>query len=69
MRNLDPSGRILTFHTEGPSAMGDGTLARYQDIIEFVNDDHRTLRSKTPCEDGAWHEFMIAHSPAPDVAA
>lgn len=59
--NLDPSGRILTLHTEGPSATGDGTLARYQDIIEFVNDDHRTLRSKTPGEDGAWHEFMVAH--------
>ena len=58
---LDASGNVLTLDTEGPSATGDGTIARYQDIIEFVNGDHRTLRSKTPGEDGVWQEFMVAH--------
>lgn len=58
---LDASGKVLTLDTEGPSPTGDGSTMRYQDIIEFVSDDHRTLRSQTPGEDGAWHEFMVAH--------
>lgn len=58
---LDGSGKILTLDTEGPSFTGDGGMSRYQDIIEFVSDDHRTLKSRMPGEDGKWIQFMTAH--------
>ena len=57
---LDASGRILTLDTEGPAFSGNG-LAKYQDIIEFLNDDHRTLSSQVLGEDGQWVRFMTAH--------
>jgi hypothetical protein len=58
---LDETGRVLTLDTEGPSFTGDGKMVRYQDIIEFVSDDHRTLKSRGHGEDGNWHEFMTAN--------
>ena len=58
---LDQSGRMLTLETEGPSMTGDGTRGKYRDVIEFVSDDHRLLRSLTLGEDGKWNEFMTAH--------
>lgn len=59
---LDASKRILTLNTVGPSMAGeDGGLVPYQDLIEFVNEDHRTLRSQTKNEKGEWKEFMVAH--------
>ena len=44
--SLDPKKNVLTLDTEGPSFQGDGTTAKYQDIIEFIDDDHRTLSSQ-----------------------
>lgn len=58
---LDEAGKVLTLDSEGPSFTGDGSMSRYQDIIEFVSDDHRILRSRMPAEDGNWIEFMTAH--------
>ena len=55
---LDPTGRVLTLNSEGPSMKGDGTKARYQDVIEFKSDDHRTLTGRTLADAGAWQEFM-----------
>jgi hypothetical protein len=54
-------GNVLTLNSEGPSFAADGAMAKYQDIIEVVNDDHWILRSRTPGEDGEWVEFMTAH--------
>ena len=36
-------------------------LVPYQDIIEFVTDDHRTLKSRLRDKDGNWNHFMEAH--------
>jgi hypothetical protein len=58
---LDAGGQVLTLDTEGPSFPDQGKLAKYQDVIEFVTDDHRTLSSQTPGPDGQWHRFMTAH--------
>jgi hypothetical protein len=58
---LDESGKILTLDSEGPSFAGDGTLAKYQDVIEFVDDDHRVLSSRVLQPDGEWRPFMTAH--------
>jgi Protein of unknown function (DUF1579) len=58
---LDVAGKVLTLDNEGPSMAGDGTLAKYQDVVEVVSDDHRVLRSRVLGEDGEWREFMTAH--------
>ena len=58
---MDASGRILTLSAEGPSMAGDGTMAKYQDIIEIKSKDHRTLSSRVLGPDGTWNHFMTAH--------
>jgi hypothetical protein len=58
---LDADGKALTLDSEGPSFAGDGKMAKYQDIIEFLTDDHRTLSSRVLGDDGQWHPFMKAH--------
>ena len=58
---LDESGRTLTLNAEGPDFSSPGKTARYQDIIEFVSDERRVLRSQTPGPDGKWQQFMEAH--------
>jgi Protein of unknown function (DUF1579) len=59
--SLDPSGKVLTLDSEGPSFAGDGTMAKYQDIIEFITNDHRTLTARVQSADGSWQQFMTAH--------
>lgn len=61
---LDASGKVLTLDTVGPTFAPDapaGTMARYQDIIEMVSNDHRVLRSRMVHEDGSLTQFMEAH--------
>ena len=58
---LDTNKRVLTLNAEGPSFSGDGTMAKYQDIIEIVGRDHRVLRSQVQGADGKWTQFMEAH--------
>jgi len=36
-------------------------MAKYQDIIEFVDDDHRILSSQVLGTDGQRQPFMKAH--------
>jgi len=59
--SLDADSRILTLDSEGPSMNGDGTTALYQDLIEFISHDHRTLTSRQRTPDGQWQTFMVAH--------
>ena len=58
---LDEAGNVLTLDAEGPSFTAEGKTARYQDIIAFKSDNHRTLTSRTLGEDGKWTEFMTAN--------
>jgi len=58
---LDEAEKILTLDSDGPSFSGDGTIAKYQDIVEFITDDHRTLSSQCLATDGKWVLFMTAH--------
>jgi hypothetical protein len=55
---LDPQGRVLTLNSTGPSMAGDGTTTQYQDIIELVSPDHRTLTARVLETVGTWKEFM-----------
>ena len=57
---LDPSGSVLTLDAQGPSFAGDGSMAKYQDVIAFESDDHRVLTSRV-LGDGKWTAFMTAH--------
>ncbi|HEX9943524.1 MAG TPA: DUF1579 domain-containing protein [Thermoanaerobaculia bacterium] len=59
--SLDASERVLTLESEGPSMSGDGSLAKYRDVIEFKSDDHRVLTSHVQGEDGNWQQFVTAH--------
>jgi hypothetical protein len=59
--SLDAAGKVLTLDAEGPDFSGGPNLVKYQDIIEFVNDDHRTLKSQLLGPDGKWNQFMTAH--------
>ncbi len=58
---LDAAGKVLTLDTEGPDFSGGTKMVKYQDMIEFISDDHRTLSSRLRGEDGNWHQFMTAH--------
>jgi hypothetical protein len=58
---LDATGNVLTLDSEGPSIAGDGTMAKWQDSIEFLGEDHRTLSSQYLGPDGKWVPFMKAH--------
>ena len=55
---LDASEKVLTLDTEGPSMTGDGKTAKYQDVIEIVSDDQRTLTSRVQGDDGQWTQIM-----------
>jgi hypothetical protein len=58
--SLDAAEKVLTLDTEGPD-FTQQKLAKYQDIIEFVDDDHRILTSRVQGDDGEWTHFMTAH--------
>jgi hypothetical protein len=59
--SLDAAGKVLTLNAEGPDFSGGPNMVKYQDIIEFVSDDHRTLKSQLLGLDGKWNHFMTAH--------
>ncbi len=56
--SLDESGMVLTLDTEGPD-FHNGGMAKYQDIITIVSDDHRTLTSRSLQADGTWQQFVV----------
>jgi Protein of unknown function (DUF1579) len=58
--SLDADAKILTLDTEGPN-FSQTAIAKYQDIIEFVSDDHRVMKSLILEENGNWNHFMTAH--------
>ncbi|HYE80422.1 MAG TPA: DUF1579 domain-containing protein [bacterium] len=53
-------GNTLTLHCEGPDFDGSGRIARYKDVFELVDLDHRVLHAWTENKDGQWTEFMTA---------
>lgn len=57
---LDAAGRVLTLDTLGPRMDDPTKTCRYQDVIEIVGDDERTLRSQLMGDDGKWVRFMTA---------
>jgi hypothetical protein len=58
--SMDAAEKILTLDAEGPN-FGQSAIAKYQDIIEFVSDDRRVMRSQILEDNGKWNHFMTAH--------
>lgn len=58
--SLDATQKVLTLDTEGPN-FTQTAIAKYQDIIEFVSDDYRVMKSQILMEDGTWNHFMTVH--------
>ena len=54
------NGSVLTLDTEGPAMSGSGGMAKYQDIVEMLDDNTRTLRSVVQGPDGQWQQVMNA---------
>jgi hypothetical protein len=57
---LDAAEKVLTLNTEGPDFGKPGTYAKYKDVIEIIDDDHRTLTSWMHTDDGNWNQIMRA---------
>ena len=47
-----------TLDSEGPRFADDGTMAKYQDIIEIIDKDQYLLLSQFQNPDGSWTPFM-----------
>lgn len=56
----DAGGKRLVLDTTGPRFDQSG-LAKYQDIVEIVDQDHWILSSQILGDDGQWTPFMTGH--------
>lgn len=57
---LSPDGKKMTLNCVGPNMEKDGETANYRDVIEIIDDNHRTLTSFGEDENGNWIQFMKA---------
>lgn len=58
---LSADGRVMTLSCVGPHMEKDGETANYRDVIEIIDENHRTLTSYGQGENGEWTQFMKAH--------
>ncbi|GAB4368114.1 MAG: DUF1579 domain-containing protein [Elainellaceae cyanobacterium] len=58
---LNASETVLTLNNEGPSMSDPEKMAKYKDVIEFKNDNHRIMTSHLLGDDGQWHQFMTVN--------
>jgi hypothetical protein len=58
---LSADSKTMTLNCEGPDMVKDGETALYRDVIELIDENHRTLTSHGQDENGEWQEFMKAH--------
>lgn len=58
---LDESGKILTLEAEGYSYLNPTELAKFKDVIELKDKDHKVLRSSMQMPDGKWVNFMTGN--------
>ncbi|MCC6494612.1 MAG: DUF1579 domain-containing protein [Pirellulales bacterium] len=56
--DVDESGKKLILNSEGPCPMKGGQMAKMRDVVEFHDDDTRTLTSYAQDDDGKWQSFM-----------
>jgi hypothetical protein len=54
------AGGVLPLETVGPSFDDPSKTSRYQDVIEVIGPNERTLTSRLALSDGSWRQFMKA---------
>jgi hypothetical protein len=57
---LDPDRGVLRLETEGPVMGNPDVIARYREVIEFLDGGRRVTRSAILGPDGAWFEYGTA---------
>jgi hypothetical protein len=57
---MDAAGTTLTLNSEGPGMTSAGKMTKFRDVIEFKNNDLRTLTSHMLADDGTWQTVMTA---------
>ena len=57
---LDVTRKVLTLASTGPSMTGDGSMARYHDVITLLDGEQRSFASSVEGTDGTWFTFMTA---------
>ncbi len=55
---MDPSGKKLTLHTEGPLPTDLTKTGKYKEVLEVVDKDHKTFTSYLIDENGKETKFM-----------
>lgn len=58
---LNKEETILTLDTEGPDFVNPGKTCKYQDIVEYKDNNNRLLRSQVLDANGKWQQIMTAH--------
>jgi hypothetical protein len=58
---LSADGKTMTLNCEGPNMVKDGETALYRDVIELIDENHRTTTSSGQDENGEWVEFGKSH--------
>jgi hypothetical protein len=57
---LSADGKKMTLNCVGPNMEKDGETANYRDVVEIIDENHRTLSSFGEDENGNWTQFMKA---------
>ncbi len=55
---LSEDGKTMTLNCVGPHMQKDGETANYRDVIEVIDDNHRTMKSSGQDDEGNWNHFM-----------
>jgi hypothetical protein len=56
--SMDQSGKKLTLETEGPSPMDPTKIAKFREILELKDKDHKAFTSFMQDENGKWVEIV-----------
>ncbi|RIK88342.1 MAG: hypothetical protein DCC67_00845 [Planctomycetota bacterium] len=55
---MDPSGKKLTLHAEGPSMLDPTKPAKYREVLELKDADHKTFTSFMETDEGKWQPIV-----------
>lgn len=58
---LEPTGNVLTLSSDGPDFDNAGRHLRYQDVITFIDERHRTLTALVNKPGKGWEKLMEMH--------
>ena len=59
--SLSADGKTMTLDCVGPNMYKDGETANYREVIELIDDNHRTYTSFGEDESGKMQQYMKAH--------